>query len=89
MRIALIVLMLLGLQPVGDPGGEDPHPPDCQEEDQHAKGAEGGEVAEQRVRELRHGEDEHEVEEQLDVGDLGVLVAVAEQVAIRLHEGCI
>ena len=39
--------------------------------------AERRQVRQQAVRELRDGEHEHQVEEQLDVGDAAVLVAAA------------
>ncbi len=47
--------------------------------------ADCGQVGEKRVRELRDGEDEDEIEEEFDVGDGRVLVAIAEQAAAGLH----
>jgi len=57
------------IEPVGDPGGEDPYPPHRQEQDGGLEHAERREMRQQRVGELRDCEDKDEVEEQLDVGD--------------------
>ena len=65
---------LFRIEPVGDPGGEDPHPPHREKQQRDLKRAQRREMREQRVRHLRDRKDEDEVEEQLGVGDAAVLV---------------
>ncbi len=67
----------LRIQPVGDPGGVDPHPPERQQEEADFGRAPQGEVLEQGVRKLRDGENEDEIEEQLDHLDSGAFVAAS------------
>ena len=62
----------LGIEPVGDPGGVNPDPPDGEKKQTGAERAEEREVLEQEVRELRNREHKDEIEEQLDVGHAGV-----------------
>jgi hypothetical protein len=64
----------VGVEPVGDPGGVDPHPPDREEQQRDLDGAERREMVQQRVRQLRDGKDEDEIEQQLRIGDAAVLV---------------
>ena len=71
----------LRVQPVRHPRGEDPDPPDRQHQETGLRRAAQrdavvGEMPDQRVRQLRDGEDEDEVEEQLDEADLGMAVRV-------------
>ena len=64
---------LLRVEPVGDPGGEHPHPPHRHEQQQRLERAPAGvRSVEQAMRQLGDREDEDEVEEQLDEGDLAV-----------------
>ena len=67
----------LGIEPVRDPGGVNPHPPHRHHEQAGLHRAENGQMSEQAMGKLGDGEDEHEIEEQLDVRDAGVLVAIA------------
>ena len=64
----------LGVEPVGDPGGVDPHPPHREKQQRDLDRAERREVLQQRMRDLRDREDEDEVEEQLRVGHAARLV---------------
>jgi hypothetical protein len=56
---------LLGVEPVGDPGRVDPHPPDRGAEDDGVEDAERRLLVDEQVRDLGHGEHEDEVEEEL------------------------
>ena len=60
----------LGIQPVGDPAGVDPRPPDRAQHHGRLQRAHPGEMLEQRMADLGDGEDEDEVEEQLERSDL-------------------
>lgn len=53
----------LGIEPVGDPGGVDPHPPDGHQQKQSLDCAERGITGEQRVGELGYRKNEDEIEE--------------------------
>jgi hypothetical protein len=64
----------LRVEPVGDPGGVDPYPPDGHEQQRRLQDPDKGEVLQQGMRELRYGEDENQVEEQFDEGHPTVLV---------------
>ena len=64
----------VGVEPVGHPGGVNPHPPYREKQQRDLQGAKRREVMQQRVRQLRDGKDEDEVEEQLGIGDAGVPV---------------
>ncbi|MBA7692689.1 hypothetical protein ES703_101256 [subsurface metagenome] len=84
---------LVRIEPVGDPGGVDPDPPHREKQQRDLHGAQRREVMQQRVRELRDGKDEDEVEEQLGIGD--ARVPVRHQHAkhratriVRRHEPC-
>lgn len=46
-------------------------------------------MSQQSLRQLGDGEDEHQVEEQLDIGDAGMVVAAAgaQMVLSREHQG--
>ena len=74
----------LGVQPIGDPGGVDPHPPHRHHQQQRLEGAGSRQMVQERVRELGDGEDENQVEEQLDERDLAALrpAPLAQQTAI-------
>jgi hypothetical protein len=80
---------LLGIEPVGDPGGEDPQPPHRQHQQAGLDRAAERQVRQQAVRELGDGEHEHQVEEQLDEGDprRGVAAAGPQEVLASVHQG--
>ncbi len=63
----------LGIDPVGDPAGVDPDPPDRRQQQQGLDQARQAEMGEQSVGQLGDREYEHQVEEQLDEGDPAVL----------------
>jgi hypothetical protein len=73
----------LGIQPVGDPGREDPGPPDRHQQQTGLDQAQQARMGQQAVRQLGDREHEHQVEEQLDIGDprMAARGAVAEHVA--------
>jgi hypothetical protein len=77
----------LGVQPIRHPSGADPHPPDGKHEQQRLGRTHEGEMFDQEVRELGDGEDEHEIEEQLDEADFALLVPLmaAQQVVSGSH----
>jgi hypothetical protein len=56
----------VGVELVRDPGRVVPGPPDDEERQRHVPGAAPAEVVEQEVRDLRDGEDEDEVVEELE-----------------------
>jgi hypothetical protein len=74
----------LRINPIGRPGRVDPHPPDPHEEQHGLREGDEGEVLDQGVRELRDGEHENQVEEQLDERDAVGLVpgAAAQEIAM-------
>jgi len=60
----------VGIQPVGHPGGVSPQEPDHDEEQGCLqRGMHRALAGQQEMRQLRHREDEDQIEEQLDVGD--------------------
>jgi hypothetical protein len=59
-----------GVEPVGEPGCVYPGPPHSEQQEERLQRADQGQVFEQPVGELRHGEDEDQVEEQLQSRDL-------------------
>jgi hypothetical protein len=63
-----------GVEPVGDPGGVDPHPPHRQKQQRRLRKAKRREPAQQRVRYLRDRENEYQIEKQFGIGDAAVLV---------------
>ena len=65
------------VEPVGGPGGVDPHPPHRHQHQRGLHDAGDGEMLEQIMRQLRDREHEHEVEKQFDERDLRVLVRLA------------
>ena len=65
---------LFRIEPVGDPGGEDPHPPHREKQQRDLQRTERGKMGEQRVRYLRDRKHEDEIEEQFRIGDAAVLV---------------
>jgi hypothetical protein len=76
---------LVGVYPVGEPAGVHPHPPHREQQERDFERAGGVAMLEQRVRELRDREYEHEIEEQLDVGDARVRAARSQEVGQRFH----
>ena len=60
----------LRVQPVGDPGGEDPHPPDGQYHQQTLVDPVRGEMGNQQVSTLCNCVDEDQIKEQLGERDL-------------------
>ena len=73
----------LGVQPVRRPGRVDPRPPDQREQQSGLQRTVHGRQREQMVRHLGDGEDVHQVEEELDVGD-PLLTGMVLQQAARL-----
>jgi hypothetical protein len=73
----------LRIKPIGEPGGEDPHPPDRHQHQSGPQYARDTEMLEQVMRKLGDRENEDKVEEQFDESDLVVLVrgAAAEKIA--------
>jgi len=73
------------VEPVGDPGGVDPHPPDREEQHPRLEEAERIGVEDDRVRNLGDREHEDEIEEQFDEADplLAVRIPAAEEVAFH------
>ncbi len=63
---------LLGIEPVGDPGGVDPGPPHREEQQRDMQHARRREILQQSVRDLGDGEHEHQVEEQFDRSHAGM-----------------
>ena len=75
------------VHPVGEPAGVHPHPPHREQQEQGLQRADQRQVLDQRVRQLRHREHEHQVEEQLDEGDARVRIARAQQACYVLVIG--
>ena len=67
---------------VGDPGDVVPRSPDGEQQDQRLECTPPGQAGEKMARQLRHGQDVHQIEEQLDRRDLGDLVAAHSQVSV-------
>ena len=65
---------LFRIEPVGDPGGVDPHPPHREKQQRDLQYAQRREMSQQRMRDLRDRKDEDEIEEQLGIGHAVVLV---------------
>ena len=76
-----------GVQVVRRPGRVDPRPPHQREQQRGLQRALHGRQGEQMVRHLGDGEDVHQVEEQLDVGD-PLLAGMVLQQAARLPAPC-
>ncbi|KAG1438826.1 hypothetical protein G6F57_019677 [Rhizopus arrhizus] len=70
----------VGIEPVGDPARVLPSQPDREPQHQRMHGAHQRQVVQQAVRQLRHGKDVHQVEEQFHISDAGfVAVPAAKQ----------
>jgi hypothetical protein len=68
---------VLRIEPVGAPAGVDPDDPDRHVEQRHLEDPERRRMSGQRVGELDDREDEDQVEEQFDEGNLAVVVVAA------------
>ena len=70
---------LLGVEPIGDPGGVNPRPPHREQQDGGLQRTDWRQMFEQAMGKLCHRKDEHQIEKQFDEGDAVVLVAVSDR----------